>query len=311
MPNRYACLLEDRGVLSIAGPDARTFLQGLVSNDMNQVSTTRAQWAALLTPQGKYLFDFFVVDHNGALVLDGEDARLTDLIRKLSMYRLRADVTITDRRADLAVAAVWGSDALSTLGLSERGIAAPWNDGVAFADPRTESIGARVVSPRHALSEHLQAEGFEMADRSGWEHGRIALGLPDGSRDLAIEKAILLENGFDDWGGIAWDKGCWMGQELTARTRYRGLVKKRLTIVDADRPLPASGTAIMMGEKEVGTLRSGVDGIALALVRLDALAAVERGEAVLTAADVAILPRLPRRALTMDETALPPTVSVR
>ena len=136
--------LEDRGVLAVSGPDRRTFLQGLVSNDVGKISTTQARYAALLTAQGKYLHDFMMVELDEALLLDGERARLADLKRRLSIYRLRAKVAL-DERPDLAVAAVFGEQALAALGLpAEPGVARALAGGVVFVDPRLAELGARM-----------------------------------------------------------------------------------------------------------------------------------------------------------------------
>src|SRR5579872_1714841 len=145
--SRYV-ILQDRGVLAITGPDRATFLQGLVSNDTARVSAERAMYAALLTPQGKYLHDFFMVENGEAIWLDAEAARLDDLKRRLSIYRLRAKVTL-EERADLAVAAVFGGEAFGLPG--EAGVALALDGGIAFTDPRLPALGARTVLPRETM----------------------------------------------------------------------------------------------------------------------------------------------------------------
>ncbi len=267
-----ATLLEDRGVLRLAGPDRVAFLQGLVSNDVAQATPERALWAAFLTPQGKYLHDFFIVTAGETLLLEGEAARLDDLLRRLKMYRLRSKVELADATADYAVAVLWGPDALSRLGLpAVAGALAPFAGGLAFVDPRRIALGARALLPRSAAPALLAEAGFTAASRAGWDSLRLAEGVPDGSRDLLVDKSILLENGFDELAGIAWDKGCWMGQELTARTKYRALIKRRLLPVTVEGTTPPSGTPVLQGGREVGELRSGGEGLALALLRLDVL----------------------------------------
>jgi folate-binding protein YgfZ len=158
--------------------------------------------------------------------------------------------------------------------------------GVAFLDPRLPALGARALLPRGAAEDALRAAGFAAAALDDYDCLRIGLGVPDGSRDLEVEKSLLLESGFDELNGLDWDKGCYMGQELTARTRYRGLVKKRLLPVEIDGPIPASGTPVLSGEREAGVLRSAVDGRGLALLRLERLddnaAPLTAGEARLT-----------------------------
>ena len=262
-------LLEDRGILAVSGPDRRPFLQGLVSNDVDKVCPTASRYAALLTAQGKYLHDFIMVETGESIWLDAEAARLGDLKRRLSMYRLRARVSL-DERSDLAVAAIFGAGEAAIFGLpSEPGAARPFGTGVVFIDPRLASLGARAILPREnaraALADAGIAEtGFDIYDRL-----RLSLGIPDGSRDLVLEKSILLESGFDELNGVDWQKGCYIGQELTARTKYRGLVKRRLTPVRIEGPAPPSGAAVTADGREIGEMRSSRDGCGLALLRIE------------------------------------------
>ncbi len=264
-------VLEDRGILAVSGPDRRAFLQGLVSNDVEKIAADRAIYAALLTAQGKYLHDFIMVAAGEAIWLDAEAGRLADLRRRLSMYRLRAKVTL-DELPDLAVAAVFGDGVCGVLALPEQpGAARPFAGGVALVDPRLMALGARVILPRQEIRETLIAAGIAEADFAAYDRHRLALGIPDGSRDLIVEKSILLESGFDELNGVDWQKGCYIGQELTARTKYRGLIKKRLFPVRIDGPAPASGTILSLDGKEAGEMRSSRDGTGLALLRRDAV----------------------------------------
>jgi folate-binding protein YgfZ len=265
-------VLEDRGVLAVSGPDRGGFLQGLVSNDVDKIAADRAVYAAFLTAQGKYLHDFIMAAAGEAIWLDCEAARLADLKRRLSIYRLRAKVAI-DELPDLAVAAVFGDGACGALDLPEQpGAARPFAGGVALVDPRLAALGARVILPREQIGTVLTDADFSEADFAAYDRHRLALGIPDGSRDLVLEKSILLESGFDELNGVDWDKGCYIGQELTARTKYRGLIKKRLFPVRIDGPAPAPGTILSLDGKEAGEMRSSRGGIGLALLRLDAVA---------------------------------------
>ena len=264
-------VLEDRGILAVSGPDRRAFLQGLVSNDVEKIAADRAIYAALLTAQGKYLHDFIMVAAGEAIWLDAEAGRLADLRRRLSMYRLRAKVTL-DELPDLAVAAVFGDGVCGVLDLPEQpGAARPFAGGVALVDPRLMALGARVILPREDIRETLIAAGIAEADFAAYDRHRLALGIPDGSRDLIVEKSILLESGFDELNGVDWQKGCYIGQELTARTKYRGLIKKRLFPVRIDGPAPASGTILSLDGKEAGEMRSSREDRGVALLRLDAV----------------------------------------
>jgi len=283
-----------RGVLRIAGEDRVTFLQGLVSNDVRAVDEGHGIWSAMLTPQGKYLHDFFVTSDGGALLLDGEGDRIADLKRRLSMFKLRAKVEITDISPTLSVWHGWGDGAAALLGLNAPGDARVLEGGIALVDPRLAELGVRILLPQADGAAWLSQAGFTEASFAAWDRLRITQGVPDGSRDLIIEKSILLENGFDELHGVAWDKGCYVGQELTARTKYRGLIKKRLMPVMFDGPAPAPGTIIVAPDgSEVGELRAGQAGIALAVVKLDAL----KDRIELTAAGIRLEPALPGWAL--------------
>ncbi|HTR85306.1 MAG TPA: folate-binding protein [Reyranella sp.] len=271
------CLLPHRGVVAVAGEDRIPFLQGLVSNDVTKVAPTKAIWAALLTPQGRFLNDMFVVDAGfKTLLLETERDRAPALAKKLALYKLRSKVTIEDRSAAMDVAAVFGPGA-------EKCNAVP--GALSFIDPRLPALGVRVLLPAGEAAKRL---GLPEAPLAEYEALRLSLGVPDGSRDLPVEKALLLESGFDELHGIDWQKGCYMGQELTARTKYRGLVRKRLFPVKVEGPLPAPGTLIERDGQEVGEIRSGAGDRAIAMLRLEALTAD-----ALTADQARIVPQKP------------------
>jgi folate-binding protein YgfZ len=275
-------VLEDRQVLALGGPDRASFLQGLISNDAAKISPARAIYAALLTAQGKYLHDFMLVEHGETIWLDGEAARLADLKRRLGMYRLRAKVTL-DERPDLAVAAIYGGGSLS-----EPGAAEALGNGVVFVDPRLATLGARAILPRDEIRGALRDAGAVDGDFAEYDRLRLCLGVPDGSRDLVLDKSILLESGFDELNGVDWNKGCYIGQELIARTKYRGLIKKRLFPVRIDGPAPEPGTIITQSGHEAGEMRSSRDGIGLALLRLEAI-----GKGRLSIGDGSVEPTTP------------------
>ena len=240
-------LLPDRAVLEISGEDRVAFLQGLISNDVTKARADQALWAALLTPQGKWLADFFVIATDDLLLLDVEAAQLAMLAQRLSRFRLRAKVALRDASADWQVYAAWGEGGPP--------------EGLGARDPRLPEAGWRVLAPA-TLPTNATSEDYAAH--------RLALGLPDGSKDMEAEKSVLLEGGFDELNGISWTKGCYMGQELTARTRYRGLLKRRLVPVAIDGPAPARGTPILTPEgTEAGEMRSSQGTQGLALLRLE------------------------------------------
>lgn len=241
--------LSHRAVIAVTGEDRVSFLQGLVSQDVALAAPGRTLWSALLTPQGKWLADFFIFVEGERLLLDVEAAQRDDLIRRLARFRLRA-------RAQLAVAP-------EQVQVAWDGPQPASANGVIAADPRLAAAGFRLLT---------EVPLPETATPEDWDAHRLSLGLPEGSRDLETEKTVLLEAGFDELGGISWTKGCYMGQELTARTRYRGLLKRRLVPVAIDGSVPPPGTPVMTAEgRDVGTMRSARGDRGLAVLRLEVL----------------------------------------
>jgi len=257
--------LPERGVIEVGGEDRITFLQGLVSNDVALAVPGRSVWAALLTPQGKWLADFFILADGDRLLLDCERAQVPLLLQRLSRFRLRTKVTL-GAVEELCVHAAWD------------GQPTPAGQAVTATDPRVPEAGWRLLS-----STQLPTTAFA----ADWDRHRLSLGLPDGSHDLESEKTVLLEAGFDELNGISWTKGCYMGQELTARTKYRGLVKRRLVPVSVSGSLPPPGTPVLRDGTEVGTMRSGRDQSGLAVLRIEVL------RDTLTCGSATLSPRVP------------------
>jgi len=269
--------LPHRALIAVRGEDRGGFLQGLVSNDVRRVEAGLAAWAAFLTPQGKFLHEFFMFSLGNAIWLECERARRDDLMARLAKYKLRAKVTL-EAVDELAVGTAWGRNVEAAFGLrAEPGTITPLGAGVVFTDPRLIDAGVRWALLADNAEAVLKELGLSTATPEDYDTLRFALGLPDGSRDMEIEKALLLENGFDELGGVDYKKGCYVGQELTARTHYRALVKKRLMPVSIDGPTPAPGTALTVEGTDAGEMKSAHDGSGLALVRLEAWRNAEGG----------------------------------
>ena len=292
MADLWQLVLDDRGLLTVAGEDRQNFLQGLISNDVTKVTPERAIYASLLTAQGRFLHDFFIAEVDGALCLDAEAARLDDLRRRLSLYRLRSKVTIAPA-ADRVVVALFGEQTCGALRLPpEAGRTKAFAGGVVFVDPRLAGLGARAIVPRANLDQ-IGAAGFAPVARADYERLRLALGVPDGSRDLPVEKALLLENGFDELHGVDWNKGCYVGQEVTARMKYRSLVRKQLMPIRIEGEAPPPGTPVLLDGEEAGEMRSALADRGLALLRLDAVERADRERRRLTAGNASIVPFKP------------------
>ncbi len=279
-------ILDHRGIVSIGGDDRRIFLQGLISQDIDKINEKQATYGALLTPQGKFLHEFFILELGDKLVLECERDRAADLVTRLSRFKLRAKVTIEDVSDAYRIAVVFTPTApalaASELGLETvAGAAIRSAMGTTFVDPRHADLGCRLILENDAdlpMAQLVKSEDYDF-----W---RLQLGVGDGSRDFDIEKTTLLEANFDALNGVDWDKGCYMGQEITARTHYRGLVKRRLVPVQFDGPTPVRGTQVLTNGTPIGEIRSTAENRGLANMRVDALNAgdLSAGEARLCVA---------------------------
>ena len=299
-------LLADRGVVSVKGADAGKFLQGLISNDMGPLSVERpdrlppAIHAGLLSPQGKILFDFFVVAplHRGMAPSQDlfwlETAResVAALVKRLTMYKLRADVAIEDISDDSMVAALWGPAAeLRSIPPVAFDISPSH-----FEDPRLPALCLRWIVWRK-LSDRIlggprRSGKVTEVDAGEYHAHRIALGVPEGGKDWAFGDTFPHEADFDQLNGVSFAKGCFVGQEVVSRMEHRANVRKRVVPVDGEAPL-TPGAEVKAGAATIGSIGSVAGTRALTLVRLDRAAeAKAKGEA-LTAGGVVITLRKP------------------
>jgi tRNA-modifying protein YgfZ len=251
--HKKAVILDDRGVISVSGEEATSFLQGLLTNDVERLAPGEARYAALLTPQGKILFDLLAVRVPGeepSYLIDCTAAQAADLAKRLGFYKLRAKVAIANQSAERAVVAFWGDEPAST-------------DGLVYTDPRDPRLGWRAILPRPIAA----AIGLEHVGE--YEGLRIAVGAPKGGLDFAYADAFPHDANFDLLHGVDFDKGCYVGQEVVSRMKHRGTARKRVARVKLSGPAPAPGTPVMDGELAVGSLGSSSGREALALLRLD------------------------------------------
>ena len=235
-PMRYAVFYQGGVLLAYPARMRRSFLQGLISNDIKKLSESHPLYAALLTPQGKYLHDFFLIRDKGRILLDCEAARLPQLLQLLSLYKLRSKVTL--EKLDTAVIAAWEN----SVGEGTSPIGLP--------DPRLPELGFRIYGGD-------VPSAWEKATTEDYDRMRLQLGVPDGSRDLIIDKTFLLEAHFEALNGVDFNKGCYVGQEVTARSKFRGQVRKSFYKVESAADLPAlAAPVIRLRGETVGELRS-------------------------------------------------------
>lgn len=274
--------LVDRAILKISGSDAHGWLQGLVTQDLDALGPDRSLYSALLTPQGKILFDFFLVPSGDDILVDCEAARKDDLFKRLSLYKLRSSVEIVEME-NLGVVALFGPRSVEASGLAERvaGTTHAALGGTAFVDPRLAMIGVRVIGNVAKIEEELDFAGIEFGEPEAYDLARLRLGLANGSNDLVPDASFVLESNFAELNGVSFTKGCFIGQEVTARTKHKAVLRKRLLPLSSSGALPKGPLPLMGGTSEVGTLLSTCGNQGLGLVRLDRWeAAKERGDLI-------------------------------
>ncbi|MGY3037869.1 folate-binding protein YgfZ [Bradyrhizobium sp. USDA 4354] len=274
-----SAFLPDRGVVKVAGEDARNFLNGLITTDVDRLKPGLGRFGALLTPQGKIVVDFLITEapagHGGGFLIDCPKALADTLATKLKFYKLRAKVTVDNLSGDLGVLAAWdGQPAVQP--------------DLAFADPRNDGLGYRILIPEDLKQKLSDLIGAEPVDAAEYEAHRIALGVPRGGLDFMYSDAFPHETNMDRLAGVDFDKGCYVGQEVVSRMQHRGTARTRSVKVLLDGPSPEIGATILAGDKPVGTIGSTAGGKGIALVRIDRVAdALDAGQP-LTAGGLAL-----------------------
>jgi tRNA-modifying protein YgfZ len=252
--NSDGIVLADRGVLRVGGPQCEPFLQDLLSNDVTNLAAGEGRYAALLTPQGKILFDMIIItiEENGAraFLLDCAREQAGDLAKRLGFYKLRAKVTIEDRSGDLAVLAYLEGP--------------PQVDAIVVRDPRSAALGYRAYLAGHKT-------GRVETDTSAYEARRIQAGVPKGGVDFLYGDAFPHEANFDRINGVDFRKGCYIGQEVVSRMQHRSTARKRIVKVAFSGAAPPPGTQIKAGEALIGTMGSSAGGHGLAMLRVHRL----------------------------------------
>jgi folate-binding protein YgfZ len=279
-----AALLPDRGVVKVAGDDARRFLNGLITSDIDKVTPERSAFAALLTPQGKIIADFILAEapaaDGGGFFLDCPRALAPTLVQRLNFYKLRAKVVVEDLSETLGVLAIWDG-----VGTTEYGLCT--------ADPRLPELGLRCMLPPHLAAAAAADLGAELVAPAIYEAHRIALAVPRGGLDFIYGDAFPHETDMDQLGGVDFAKGCFVGQEVVSRMEHRGTARTRVVSVAFDGFAPEAGTPVSAGEKTVGTLGSSAQGRGVALLRLDRLADALAAGTSLSAGGVEMRPVKP------------------
>lgn len=275
-------VFEHNGLISINGEERVQFLQGLITQDIEALNHHKIMWSAFLTPQGKFLNEFMVIEDQDRILLDcaagpsmmefGKDLRRHVLDQKVK-------IGIENQFLSLALFECNGKE-ISALEIQNflKGLGIDFEGLMLFQDPRTQAMGWRLLYPKAEISAFLDKAKPYIVTNHSYHHLRIAQAIPDQNMDLEQEKSLLLENNFDALHAIAWDKGCYRGQELTARTKYRGLIRKILVPISYSQSLPTKGAEILSAGLVIGKICGGLpiilggtNGLALALIQQDSL----------------------------------------
>ncbi len=242
----FFSILPNRVIIEVSGSDRCSFLQGLVTQDVSLIEKELIIYTLMLSPQGKFQYDFFIINIGDLWLIDIDESRADILIQRLQLFKLHADVSIV-KSIDMHVAV--SSEIIST--------------SYCFEDPRLKTLGYRCYD---------KAFEYNQTPVEVYEDLRLRHGIPDGAKDMIVDKSIPLEWGMDELHAISWDKGCYMGQELTARARYVGQIRKHPFIIELQNADNLEiGTKLYIGEQEVGELRTHNKKFGIALLKLEAL----------------------------------------
>lgn len=242
MATQLTCVLDDRSVVSISGEDAKSLLQGLVTVDMDRLIDGACVFGALLSPQGKIQFDFHIHARGDEFLIDIDKSRAGDFLKRMMMYRLRSNVTLTDVSGDKHVVVSWGQDSEGPL------------------DNRLMAMGARYISDQNPTAT---------ATSNDYHTHRINLGVPEGGKDFAFDDIFPHDAMMDALNGVDFQKGCYVGQEVVSRVQHRSTARKRFYLIESKETLPASGGTVMLDDKAVGSIAMSKNKSALGLLRMD------------------------------------------
>ncbi len=254
--DKGASLLTDRGVIKVAG-EAEAFLHKVVTNSMLDFAPGEARYGALLSPQGKLLFDFFIVPlpegASAGYYFDCAQEQTADLVKRINFHKMRAKITLEDVSSTLGVAAFWGQDVPAV------------TDGTVYKDGRADGMGFRVIAPHASLAK------IATPNVDAYEVHRIAEGVPKGGVDFPYGDSFVHDANLDALHGVDFKKGCYVGQEVVSRVHFRKSARKRIVKVRFNGPVPATGSAILFGDIAIGEVGSTSGSEGLASLRIDRL----------------------------------------
>ena len=246
--------LKDRGIIFISGMDAKEFLQNIVTNDINKVSDTSSCFASLLTPQGKYLFDFIIIKHKNGYFLDCEKKQADKLVDRLNVYKLNSSIEILNLSNEFEVAVINKEKFLSLeSSKDEEGNTTIYNNDPIILDPRSKDLGGRIIANLEKLTLSIKNLGLKSEDPKEYYSLSHQLGIPQVNTEKLQEKVFGLECNFEELNGIDFKKGCYVGQENTARMKLKNKLRKKLFAVKSKEKLKV-GSDINYNSVKIGQI---------------------------------------------------------
>ena len=257
MKTEYYFINNDTRFINIAGDDRQEFLQGLITNDINACDRNNPIYSCILSPQGKFLADFFVIELDGSYLIEIHNRFFDNILQKLQLYKLKSKVIISENNSYL-----------SCVLFINKKITVP-NHLISFQDPRNNNIGIRYILNIDNASS-LKKLGFILVDINYYKEILMKNLIPYSPDDLIVNKSLLLENNFQNINAISWDKGCYVGQEITARMKYRALLKKKIYTLEIISGSIKIGEKITIEDISVGEIVSITNKFAIAMLKIDA-----------------------------------------
>ena len=263
MKTDYYFINNDSRFINIAGHDRKDFLQGIITNDINKCNK-KVIYSCLLSPQGKFLSDFFIIPFNDSFLIEINQKFFNDFIAKLKLYKLRSNINIDETNDFASVVIINNSSSNST----EEGQIILDKEYVEYVDPRNKNLGNRVVIKQELINNLIKSKNYSLSNINEYQKIMIQNLIPNSLNDLVVNKSLLLENNFDQINALDWNKGCYVGQELTARMKYRALLKKSLRLIKLNSGKVQSGDAIFFTNNTIGQITSIIDDLGLALIKI-------------------------------------------
>jgi len=261
----YFVPLKNRSIIELSGENIADFLQGIIAKNINALSKDISIYSCMLTPQGKFLFDFFITIDESKYLIDIHEEYKEDFIKKLKIYRLRSKIDIKDLSDEFEVAALIGDEVYNNV-KNIAGYTYKFCNGIAYIDPRSEILFARSIIKKENDYQSFKAKNFIKGDYELYEDLRIRNTIPEGLSDLRNNESFPLHFGLDKLDAIDFDKGCYVGQEVTTRSKHRGKSKKNICTLISEDVIELEENEILVDGKKVGNLLSSQDKICLALL---------------------------------------------